>query len=206
MTKSLIIIGGKAGVKIAHAYTEDQYDKFYGYNNFLNDLTSLKIKKLLSLEELAEIGSDVDTEFFVATGDNKIREELSMSFSTLLGKPPVNIVHKTAEVIGNFPVGFGTLICANATLNLCSEIGAGCIINTNAVIEHDCKLDDFAQVSPGAILTGYCGMGQRSFLGAGSVLNPGIQVGSDAIIGSLSVVTRDVVKSKRVKGIPAREY
>lgn len=206
MTRSLIIIGGKAGVKIARAYADDSFDQFYGYNNFTDDLSYLGIKKINSVEEFSEVISCHNSEYFIATGDNIERKKITFSISDHTKKVPYTIIHSTAEIIGRFDIGPGSLICANTTLNLCKSIGSGCIVNTNSVIEHDCVLHDFSQVAPGAIMTGYCELGDCSFLGAGSVMNPNLVVGTNVVIGSQSVVTRNIQDFTRVKGIPANEY
>ena len=206
MSRSLIILGGRAGVKIAREYANDNFDHFYGYKNFIKDLSSLGIKKIKSFEEFSEVVAYENTEYFIATGDNMIRQKFTLKILEQVKKVPYTIIHRTAELIGSFNIGPGTLICANTTLNLCSSIGSGCIVNTNSVIEHDCILQDFSQVSPGAIMTGYSELGNCSFLGAGSVINPNLTVGSNVLIGSQSVVTRNIRDFAKVKGIPANEY
>jgi acetyltransferase-like isoleucine patch superfamily enzyme len=78
------------------------------------------------------------------------------------------------------------------------------ILNSGAVVEHDCVVGDGAHVSPNATLTGNVRVGARSWVGAGAVVLPGVRVGDDARVGAGAVVTRAVTDGATVMGVPAR--
>ena len=78
------------------------------------------------------------------------------------------------------------------------------ILNTGCVVEHDCRVDDFAHLSPNGALGGGAEIGPRTHLGLGAVVLPLVKVGADVRVGAGAVVTRDVPAGVTVVGIPAR--
>ena len=55
-----------------------------------------------------------------------------------------------------------------------AEIGDFAIVNTAAVVEHDCIVGEGAHVAPGAVLGGGVRVGARTLMGIGSVMRPNI--------------------------------
>ena len=98
----------------------------------------------------------------------------------------------------------GTVICAGAVVNSCVRIGSHVIVNTNAVVEHDCVIGDFTHVAPAACLGGEVRTGVGVLVGAGATILPGLEIGNRAIVGAGAVVTRNVAAGDVVVGIPAR--
>ena len=93
---------------------------------------------------------------------------------------------------------------ANAIVNSGSEVG-GSGINTAAVIEHDCVLEDFTHVAPNTTLTGGVSVGEGTLVGAGTVVLPGIKIGKWVTVGAGSVVTKDQLPDYAVvHGNPAK--
>lgn len=142
--------------------------------------------------------------FFIAIGDNNIREKI---FKALIIKnaSPINAIHATAIISPSAQVNAnGVMISAGAIINALSCIGKGTIINSGAIVEHDCIVGDFAHIAPGAVLCGNVSVGKNSFVGAGSVVKQGISIGENVIIGAGSVVVKNVENGKGVKGNPAK--
>ena len=54
-------------------------------------------------------------------------------------------------------------------------IGFGVIINTGAIVSHDCVLGEYANLSPGAILAGEVQVGSRALVGMGVTINLQVQ-------------------------------
>ncbi len=163
---------------------------------------------------LAYLGFEGDTEvlaalrtfqWFVALGDNALRQRVQQRLMAALGTAPVIAAHPSALVSPHAAVGAGTLLAPRAVLNAGAQVGEGAIINTGAIVEHECRIGDFAHLAPGAVLAGNVDVGAGAFVGAGAVVRQGIRIGANALVGAGAVVVRDVAPGARVWGNPARE-
>ena len=102
------------------------------------------------------------------------------------------IVHPTAFVEPSALLSPGVQVMPHAYIGSESEIGFGAIINTSAVVSHDCRLAAYANVSPGALLAGGVQLGESALVGMGATLNLGVVVGDGARVGNSAVVKEDV--------------
>lgn len=142
--------------------------------------------------------------FFIAIGDNNIREKvfLNVEKNNLL---PINAIHNNTIISSSAIINpNGVMVSAGAIINAFANIGKGVIINTGAIIEHECSIGDFAHIAPSAVLCGNVTVGKNSFVGAGSVIKQGITIGDNVIIGAGSVVVKDVADGKKIMGNPAK--
>ena len=83
-------------------------------------------------------------------------------------------------------------------------IGIGCIVNTAAIVEHDCVVEDFVNISPRSAVAGHTRIGEKSFLGIGSTIINEITIGKKVVIGAGAVVIRDLPDNVMVAGVPAK--
>ena len=93
---------------------------------------------------------------------------------------------------------------AGVIINPYVEVGAHCIVNTNASIDHDCIISDYVHISPGATLCGGVFVSEDVQVGAGAVILPNIKIGKFSTIGAGAVVTTDVPDYTTVVGNPAK--
>lgn len=143
-------------------------------------------------------------DFFIAIGDNKIRERIQFKMSEK-GFFPINAIHPSATIDPSAIIEkSGVMIAANATINPLAKISLGVICNTGCIIEHECSVGAFSHIGPGAVLCGNVTIGHRSFVGAGAVIRQGVTVGSNVIIGAGAVVLKDVPDDTTVIGVPAK--
>ncbi len=77
------------------------------------------------------------------------------------------------------------------------------IVNTGAVVEHDCVLEAGSEIGPGATLCGRVHVEEHAWVGAGAVVLPRLTVGRNAIVGAGAVVTRSVPPGHVMVGNPA---
>jgi sugar O-acyltransferase (sialic acid O-acetyltransferase NeuD family) len=116
----------------------------------------------------------------------------------------VGVRHPSAIVSPFARVGESVQLLAGCVVQAGAELGAGCIVNTAAVVEHDCRLGEQVHVAPRALLCGGVEIGARSHVGAGAVVRQGLRLGDDTLIGAGAVVLRDFAGAGTVVGVPAR--
>ena len=107
----------------------------------------------------------------------------------------------TATVAGD--VGRGSVVLEHAHVGPGATLGEAVVVNTGAVVEHDCVVGDAVHVAPGAYLLGECVVGAHALVGSRAVVLPGRTVGSGARVGAGAVVTEDVPPGTTVVGVPA---
>lgn len=201
--KSIYIIGGSSGSKIAKNIFEQTHSdcKLYYVECYSNDIISNKLYN--TVEESLEDLKLSNIEYFIATGDNKIREKHYNLIKSYTNKEPLNCIHPSS-IISAKKIGYGNLICPNSVIHVDSFIGNCTIINTGSIVEHDCIVDDFAQISPNTTLCGNVKIGKYSFISASSTIIPKITIGENTIVAAGSVVIEDVPSNVMVAGIPAK--
>jgi len=78
------------------------------------------------------------------------------------------------------------------------------IINTNASVDHDCKIHDFAHISPQVGLAGGVEIGEGTHIGIGACIIQNITIGKWATIGAGTVVLKNVPDYAVVVGNPGK--
>jgi UDP-perosamine 4-acetyltransferase len=152
---------------------------------------------------LAEIRRSGVSFAFPAVGANAARQRLGEHLRKL-GFTLPRAIAPNAVIAPSAHVGAGVAIFAGAVINAEAEVADFAILNTNASVDHDCKVGVAAHVAPGCALAGCVVVGDRAFIGAGASVIPGVMIGSDTMVGAGSVVVRDVADGVTVMGVPAR--
>ena len=201
--KSILIVGGSAGAKIAtnifkmtHPHHVLYYIECFADEIQINRLYSTVEKSLDYLKK-------TNVDYFIATGDNILRKKHYELIKSYTKKEPINCIHPTA-VVETKRFGHGNLVCPNAVIHIDSNIGNCTIINTGSVVEHDCWVGDFSQISPNATLCGHVQVGENCFISAGSTIIPKVLIGNNSTVAAGSVVREDVPPNVMVAGVPAK--
>lgn len=200
---SILIIGGSAGADIATYIlkkTNPTAQIFYAecYSDKIN--SNILFDKV---ENAINFIKKENVDYFIATGDNYLRRNHYEYIRKSTNKYPINCIHPSAIIETN-KIGYGNLICPLATLHINVSVGNGNIINTGAVVEHDCQIKDFSQVSPNVTLCGNVIIEDNSFVGAGSTIIPKIVVGKNSIVAAGSVVLENIQPFVLVAGVPSK--
>jgi sugar O-acyltransferase (sialic acid O-acetyltransferase NeuD family) len=104
--------------------------------------------------------------------------------------PPV--IHPTAFIEPSAGISPGVQVMPLAYVGSEVEVGFGVLINSSAVVSHDCRLQAYANLSPGALLAGGVRLGEAVQIGMGATINLGVAIGDQARVGNSAVVKKDV--------------
>jgi sugar O-acyltransferase (sialic acid O-acetyltransferase NeuD family) len=140
---------------------------------------------------------------FVAIGDNAVRERITRRLRSK-GYELTNIISRDSYVSPTVELGTGIYIAPMACVMTHTRIGNGCIINTNASVDHDCDLGDFVHISPCAGLGGNVVIGDRTWIGLGSSVIHKSWIENDILVAGGSSVAGDLWESNSLyAGNPA---
>jgi len=186
---------GHAKVIIDIAKSKDiSIDAVFDDNLQLTEVSGYQVVHTLS-KELLMRGT------VLAIGDNKIRKKIAKKFK---GKFQNGIFHSSAVLAPTVIIGVGTVVMANASINVEVIIGNHCIINTGATVEHECRLGDFVHISPNAALAGDVIVGEGTHIGIGAMVIPGVKIGKWVTIGAGTVILEDIPDFAVVVGNPGK--
>lgn len=136
------------------------------------------------------------TLYICAIGDNRTRQKVGGT---------ANVIHPRASVAKEVHLGRGLFIAANAVVNPGVKIGDGVIINTGAVVDHDCILGSWCHIAPGAVLLGRVEIGIGAMIGANAVIRQGLRVGEWSTVGCGAAVVKEIPPGEVWAGVPARK-
>ena len=119
------------------------------------------------------------------------RRELFGRFAALGYAFPV-ISHVSSVIASDVSPREGAQVMAGAIIQPGALIGRNVLVNTRAVVEHDCQIGDHSHIAPGAVLCGGVSVGEGTHVGAGAVVLGGISLGVGSVVAAGAVVAKDV--------------
>jgi sugar O-acyltransferase (sialic acid O-acetyltransferase NeuD family) len=102
------------------------------------------------------------------------------------------LIHPRATVEPSATTGEGVQVFANAYVGAEAVLQPRCMVNTNAVVSHDCEIGAYTHIAPGALLAGHVHIGERTLIGMGVTTAIGVRIGSGVRIGNGAIVLADV--------------
>lgn len=143
------------------------------------------------------------THAVVAIGNNQLRMELQAKL-VAAGFEIATIIHPSARVSRFARLGKGSVVFANAVINVDARIGEAAIINTAATVDHDCQLGVGVHVAPGANLGGGVTVGNFTWIGIGAAVRHYTTIGENVTVGAGAVVVANIADGVTAIGVPAR--
>lgn len=206
MTKELAIVGASGHGKVI----ADIAEQLGFIVNFYDDAYPSKIHiehwpihgTCADLIALNNTKTTLSNDVVVAIGNNEIRQQkiqlLQQNSFNL-----ITLIHPTAVISPYAAIASGNVVFAGAVINAFAKVGVGCIINTSAVVEHDCTIDDFTHICPNVALAGGVSVGAKSWVGIGSQVKQLIAIGDNCLIGAGSTVVKNIPDNVTAYGSPA---
>lgn len=141
----------------------------------------------------------------IAIGDNWSRGRMAEKIRSLAADFAfVTAAHPSAQIARGVSIGAGTVLMAGVVVNSDSRIGAHCILNTRASLDHDCIMDDCSSLAPGGTTGGTVTIGAYSAISLGVNILHGKTVGAHTVVGAGALVREDLPDHCVAYGVPAR--
>lgn len=165
------------------------------------------------MEPLAWLGTDEDfmaryqpgeIDVHIAVGFGRggslcLRRQLVEKYGDY-GQP--SLIAPSAWVGEKSEIGDGATVMTRAVVNG-AHIGRWTVVNTGAIIEHDCHIGENCFIGPGAVICGGVTIADDVFVGAGAIVRQGVAISSGVVVGMGAVVVRDIVEPGVYAGNPA---
>ena len=116
---------------------------------------------------------------------------------------PLDVVSKHSYISSKKSIGKGVQMFPFSVAHHNAKIGDYCILNTGAILEHDCEIGNGVHIMPGAVIGGNTYLGNYVTVGLNATILPKIRIEEGAFIGAGAVVTKNVKKNQIVAGNPA---
>ena len=206
MRKKILLIGGGGHCRsvLDSVLSMETYADVGIVDNV--DSTFLGIPIVGTDDDLPKLKERGWTDAFItvgSVGNTQLRRRLYRMVKGL-GMAVPAIIDSSATVARSTEIAEGVYIGKRAVINTAGRIGTCAIINTGAIVDHDCVIGDFSHISPGTTLCGQVYVGNDTHIGAGSVVRQQISIGHDVLIGAGSVVVKNIQDTVKAYGNPCR--
>jgi len=102
------------------------------------------------------------------------------------------VIHSTTFLEESSQLDHGVQVFPFAYVGTEVSVGFGTIINTGAIVSHNCKLGDYVNLSPGATLAGGVMVEDGALIGMRATVNLYVHIGRRARIGNGATIKADV--------------
>lgn len=114
-----------------------------------------------------------------------------------------SIISPTAIVTRHAQIGEGCCVLNGAIVNR-ATLGENVVVNSGAIVEHDCRIGDNTFIGPGAVIGGGVTIGQDCFIGLGARIKNGITIADNVTVAMGAIVLRDLREPGIYHGTPLR--
>ncbi|MGL4772617.1 MAG: acetyltransferase [Clostridium sp.] len=205
MNKLILIGGGGHAISVIDSI-KTSYEIVGIIDNRLKGKKILGIPVIGGDEDLRKLFDEGINNAFISIGgimNFNLRRGLSKTLKEIGFSLPY-IIDETSIIGRDVLMGEGVFVGKGAIINSCSTIGDFSIINSRAVIEHNCEIGEFVHVAPSSTICGGARIGNNTHVGAGSTIIQNINIGENVLIGAGSLVIRNILSGERVCGSPSR--
>jgi sugar O-acyltransferase (sialic acid O-acetyltransferase NeuD family) len=115
----------------------------------------------------------------------------------------INVIHPNAYVASPLNC-VGSFFASGSHVGPNTTVGNFSIVNTRAILEHDCQLGEFSHMAPGSVTGGHVKISDLCMVGLGAMIRDNTSIGRKTTIGMGSVVTNNIGDNCVAYGNPAK--
>ncbi len=141
------------------------------------------------VDGISVIGNTNDMERFfgeykhllVTIGNNKLRERLYQKAASI-GYSFPNILHASAYISPHAQIGQGCVILNNVVIQNNARCGDGCILNPGVELHHDSTIGSYCLIYSNSVVRSLTMIGDRVWIGSNVTVSTSAIIKNDAII------------------------
>lgn len=206
MSKPLIMIGNGGHALVLTEMLLTQGREIIGFTTPLVEENQFGISYLGSDDVILQYKPE-DVELVLGIGmlgPSSLREKIfqqlkqyGYSFST--------VIHPSAIIAPSVQLGEGVQLMAGTIIQTGASIADNTIVNTGALIDHDCQIGAHVHIAPGTKISGAVQIGNSTHIGTGTTIIQGVKIGRSCLVGAGSVVVKNIKSNSKAYGVPAKE-
>ncbi|ENM3927663.1 acetyltransferase [Vibrio cholerae] len=132
-----------------------------------------------------------------------LRQRVNQQFLEL-GYQFETVIASDAHVSLFATIRSGAQILSGARVQTGAVIGEHTIVNSGALVEHDCQIGAYNHIAPRATLCGTVCTREAVYIGANATVIQGLVLESQSVVGAGAIVNRSLMKNYTC--YPARTY
>lgn len=132
-----------------------------------------------------------------------LRKRVNQQFLEL-GYQFETVIASDAHVSRFATIHSGAQILSGARVQTGAVIGEHTIVNSGALVEHDCQIGAYNHIAPRATLCGAVCTHEAVYIGANATVIQGLVLESQSVVGAGAIVNRSLMKNYTC--YPARTY
>lgn len=122
-----------------------------------------------------------------------------------LGANFTSLVSPTAIITPNSKINKGCALMAGVIINR-AELGKHVIVNSGAIVEHDCKIGTNTFIGPGAVVGGFTTIGENCFIGLGARIGNGLKISDNITVAMGAIVNKNLTEPGIYHGFPLKRF
>jgi sugar O-acyltransferase (sialic acid O-acetyltransferase NeuD family) len=129
----------------------------YELIGFVDDKVEAGTEIVPGIKVLGNVASAPKFEFdsfFVAIGNNTLRENLHKKFAS--SKMPVVLIHPYSCISPSARIAEGSIVLPGAVISAGAVVGTACIIGSNVHIDHETIIGDYCHIRNGSSIGSNC--------------------------------------------------
>jgi sugar O-acyltransferase (sialic acid O-acetyltransferase NeuD family) len=208
MVKLLYLLGAGGHASVLADMLKVNDEKISAIFSPQADLTRKALAAIPTFEDENNLLNKEGADFMLVNGigslpGNTLRKKLFCKFVER-GYLFKTVISKHAVVSSFSDLGHGVQVMPKAILQAGVVVGDNSIINTGAIIEHDCVIGKHNHIAPGVTLSGQVITGDNVHIGTGAVVIQGITIGAGTVIAAGAIVTKSITCNQIVFGARAQ--
>lgn len=142
----------------------------------------------------------------IAFENNFIRQEVAVAINEVASNFEfVSAIHPNAILGRDVKIAAGCVIMSHVVINVGTELGKHCLLETRSSLDHDSCLGDYSSLGVDTTTGGNVKIGECTEIADGVCILESIAIGNHSTVKIGSVVFNDLGDNILIDGVPAKE-